>query len=112
MKRRTLTTAHKVAIFLAAQCRCHICGALINPQHELWEVEHVIPLAMGGKDDETNLRPAHKSCHAPKTVLDQSSIAKAKRLEARRLGIRKTPTMPGSRGTRWRKKLDGTVMPR
>ncbi len=67
MKRRSLSTAQRVAIFLAGRGVCHLCdGPIINKP---WDVEHVIPLAMGGADDESNMRPAHKACHAPKRRL-------------------------------------------
>lgn len=44
------------------QRRCHICGL-----PGATEADHVIPLAEGGADDETNLRPAHPWCHRKKS---------------------------------------------
>ena len=41
---------------------CHICGHI-----GATEVDHVVPLAEGGADDESNLRPAHAGCHRAKT---------------------------------------------
>lgn len=42
---------------------CHVCE-----QAGANEVDHVVPLAEGGADDETNLRPIHPTpCHADKT---------------------------------------------
>ena len=41
---------------------CHLCG---NPGAT--QVDHVIPLAEGGADDETNLAPIHEHCHREKT---------------------------------------------
>lgn len=41
---------------------CHICG---NPGGT--EVDHVVPLAEGGADEEENMRPVHTDCHAVKS---------------------------------------------
>jgi 5-methylcytosine-specific restriction protein A len=104
--RRPISTARKVAIFLAAKGICHLCGGYIRGK--LWEVEHVIPLAMGGADDETNMRPAHKACHAPKTAEDVGNIARAKRREAKHLGIKRSSRpIPGSKASGWRKPFNG-----
>jgi 5-methylcytosine-specific restriction endonuclease McrA len=56
--------------------------------NEKWDLEHVIPIAMGGDDDEENLRPAHKSCHKAKTKDDVKAVAKAKRRQAKHLGAK------------------------
>lgn len=103
--RRPLSTARKVAIFLEAGGICHLCGGRIAGK--LWEVEHVIPLAMGGADDEANMRPAHKICHGEKTVDDLGKIAKAKRLEARRVGIK--PKVRGFQ-SKWKRKVSGETV--
>jgi 5-methylcytosine-specific restriction protein A len=43
---------------------CHVCGLPLAD-----EVDHVIPLAEGGADDESNLRPIHSlPCHRDKTL--------------------------------------------
>lgn len=103
-KRGSLSTARKLAIFVAAKGICHLCGGYIHGKP--WEVEHVIPLAMGGADDETNMRPAHKACHAPKTAEDVADIARAKRREAKNIGIKKRSSFPKPPpGTRYDWKL-------
>lgn len=40
---------------------CHICG-----QPGADTKDHVIPLAAGGTNDPTNIRPAHRSCNSKK----------------------------------------------
>lgn len=41
---------------------CHICG-----RKGATEVDHVVPLAEGGPDDESNLAPFHEDCHRKRT---------------------------------------------
>ena len=107
-ERRSLSTARKVAIFVAAKGICHLCGGYIHGKP--WDVEHVIPLAMGGADDETNMRPAHKACHAPKTAEDVADIARAKRREAKHLGIKKRSAWHGGRHSKLKRKVSGEVV--
>lgn len=86
MKRRHLTTLQRAKLFLERGGICHICSNKIVVPNEAWQVEHVVPFAMGGKDDVTNMCPAHVDCHAIKTKDDVEAIAKAKRIEARHIG--------------------------
>lgn len=112
-RRRNWTALRRAALFMDHDGLCHICGSKIAIG-EAWDLEHVIPLAMGGADDETNARPAHVSCHKAKTATDKTQIAKANRVRAKHIGARadsRNP-IPGSKSSRWRKKLDGTVVPR
>lgn len=57
--------------------RCHVCdgpGAA--------EVDHVIPAAEGGTDNDTNLAAIHVSCHRSKTGRE-ASRARARRYDRR-----------------------------
>jgi 5-methylcytosine-specific restriction protein A len=103
--RRPLSTTKRVKLFEAAGGICHICGGKIYGKG--WDVEHVIPLALGGADDASNMRPAHKDCHGTKTKADNASWSKAKRMKARDIGIRPPSKwrkpMPGSKASGWKK---------
>ena len=91
MTRRPLTTKQRVELFKAHRGVCHLCNGVIHPG-KAWEVEHVIPLALGGDDLPRNMAPAHVECHAAKTAkTDAPAIAKAKRREAIAIGA-KAPT--------------------
>ncbi len=47
---------------------CHWCGRSRPPADQ---VDHVVPLAEGEADDESNLAPIHSaSCHAEKTAAE------------------------------------------
>lgn len=99
--RRTIPTRERVALFQAAGGICHICSGRIHVG-EAWEVEHVVPLAQGGEDGGDNLRPAHVKCHKAKSAKDATDTARAKRREAKHLGVRKRSSFKG-----WQK-FDGT----
>ena len=69
------------------------------------EVDHVIPLAMGGKDEDANLETLCSAHHLQKTKLDVKLIAKCKRLHLTHIGQKPPPTQKlKSRGfqKRWR----------
>lgn len=62
------------------------------------EIDHVIPLIIGGQHRETNLQLLCHECHAGKTKLDVKLKAKVARVRQRHLGIRKTRQKIQSRG--------------
>lgn len=76
------------------------------------EIDHVIPLILGGSHRETNLQLLCNECHAAKTKLDVKLKAKVARVRQRHLGIRKPSRFPGSRDSGWKKKIDGSVVRR
>lgn len=111
MTRSSLSTMRRLAVFEANDGRCHLCGGNIVAG-EKWEVEHVRPLSMGGEDGGDNLRPAHVACHAAKTADEAPIRAKAKRIKAKHLGIRKPSKFPASRDGKWKQKVGGGVVRR
>ncbi len=53
--------------------KCPWCG--LSFQHcDVLEVDHIIPRAIGGKDDYKNLQLLHRHCHDEKTALDLKEI--------------------------------------
>ena len=111
-KRRALSTRERVRLFHLHGGICHICETKIDGSREGWEIEHVISLAMGGEDKDGNMKPAHWKCHKKKTAeVDAPRLAQAKRREAKHIGA-KAPSkrpLPGSKASRWKKRMDGTV---
>lgn len=81
----------------ASQGKCAKCGQAF----EALEVDHIVPLALGGADAPENLEALCPGCHRAKTQRDVKQIAKAKRLRDKRLGI--------PRG-RWKRKVGGGVV--
>ncbi len=84
--RRRVPTRERVALIKQFGERCGACGASLSGK--LWHLDHIIPLAMGGDDGTGNYQPLCLPCHTAKTVKDVPAIAKAKRVEARNLGIK------------------------
>lgn len=110
--RRAISTRERVALFQRWGGECHICGGRIGVG-EAWDVEHVIPLAQGGEDGGDNLRPAHRKCHSSKTKADAANTARAKRREAAFLGAKQSKKpMPFGRSSKFKRKLDGRIVPR
>ena len=54
---------------------CNHCGITAE------QIDHVIPLALGGTDDYSNLQPLCKLCHKAKTAGDMSQFFKLKKSE-------------------------------
>jgi 5-methylcytosine-specific restriction endonuclease McrA len=105
MKRRSLTSLQRLKIFEAAHGVCYICLQKITGK---WDVEHIIPLALGGADEPTNMLPAHKTCHGEKSKVDAGNLAKANRRRAKHLGAKQSK-WPRSK---WKRKVSGETVPR
>lgn len=88
---------------------CGICGRTIEGEYE---IDHTIPLGLGGTDDDDNLQPVHLACHRAKTYGgrltrgDVREIAKAKRIARRNQGVRSSRSLTHRALVR---SVDGTV---
>src|SRR3954466_1680929 len=111
--RKPLTPAQRLRLFEAHRGLCALCGRKIATG-ERWRDEHMRALGLGGTNDMDNRAPVHIACAAVKDAQDIPAIAKAKRTKRAHLGIRepKGPPIPGSRRSRWKRKMDGTAVPR
>ena len=112
-RRRTEFPAKvKVAAFERAADHCEGCGARLLPGR--FHYDHTIPDALGGEPTLENCAVLCRSCHDPKTrERDVPQIAKAKRVQRKHVGAhRPKSTLPGSKSSRWKKRIDGTVVPR
>jgi 5-methylcytosine-specific restriction endonuclease McrA len=115
MTRRRIPTRERLDILNSYGRKCYLCGQAAQVG-DLWDIEHIIPLAMGGDEEpgSLNLAPAHRRCHRVKTSLDLMNIAKAKRREAAHIGA-KAPSrrpLPFGKNDKRKKKLSGEVVPR
>lgn len=51
--------------------KCTHCG-LYFKNEDVWEVDHIVPRSLDGKNDTSNLQLIHRHCHHQKTALDGS----------------------------------------
>ena len=98
VKRREFPRAVKVAVIKRATrdgvTYCEGCGALARR----WQIDHIRPDGLLGEPTLENAQLLGECCYVPKNADDTKTIAKAKRREAKHLGIfRKRPAIP-SRG--------------
>lgn len=112
--RRICFETHRQQDAMGIHMLCHICKQRISPGRDPWEADHIKRHAEGGEESAENLWPAHEVCHAAKSRKDASEVAKGKRVAAKHYGVQKRSARPiaGSRSTRWKKKINGEVVPR
>lgn len=78
-KRRKMTKARATKIFVARNGICFTCRQQIRAG-QAWFIEHPVPVAQGGSDDDADLWPAHTRCKAEKDATDAASKAKRDRI--------------------------------
>lgn len=104
----------KVAAFERAGGCCEECGVTIRPGNGP-EYDHIVPDAIGGGNAIGNCRVLCKGCHAVKTAkADIPTIAKVKRVRAKHINA-KPPSrrpLPGGKGGRLKRKINGEVVER
>lgn len=93
-KRRHISTTERLAILERENRICHLCGQPIKPT-DAWDVSHEVPLELGGADEGTNLKAAHRPCHRQHTAtIDAERISRAQRQEARHVGAKAPAKQP------------------
>ena len=110
-KRGSISGRRKLAIWEREHGKCMVCSVKLLPGKFIFE--HVRPLGLGGEDTDDNIRLTCKGCASEKTKTDMAAITKAKRQKAVHLGLKKSKSpLPAGRNSKWKKKLDGTVVRR
>jgi 5-methylcytosine-specific restriction enzyme A len=91
---------------------CQETGRKIQAGDE-WDCDHERALTNGGENRESNLRPVLREAHRKKTARDSAQKKKDTRVRKKQLGLHETRwPMQGGKKSKWKKKLDGTVVPR
>lgn len=103
-KRSEFTKATKTQAWDRCGGKCQKCIAplITGAIH----YDHVIPTSIKPDNSLANCQVLCANCHSGKTRLDRKIIAKAHRLEERRIGIDK-PKRPKSK---YKRKVDGSVV--
>lgn len=114
--RRDFSKAVKLAAWDRCGGRCEGCGVKLFPGR--FQYDHIVAFAIGGEPTLDNCQVlcsgGRATCHGLKTAeQDTPRAAKTKRQHAKNLGIRsRRSILDGSRASKWKKKLDGSVVRR
>jgi RNA-directed DNA polymerase len=73
-------STRKLNLLKRQKCRCAECG-LYFVEGDIMEVDHIIPLSLGGKDKYDNLQLLHGHCHDRKTARDGSCTKKPNQVD-------------------------------
>lgn len=111
MARKHFSMRERVRLFDLHGGRCHICEQKIKVG-EAYDLEHVVPWILTRDDSDDNVKPAHKSCHRAKTADDIAAIRKADRIRAKHINAMPKKAFPGGIGSKWKKRMNGEVVPR
>lgn len=99
----------RVRVFDRHGGRCHLSGSRIRAG-EAWDCDHIIALANGGEHRESNFAPALKAPHREKTKADVAEKSRVYRKRTKHLGIKKPSKFSCSRDSKFKKKIDGSVV--
>ena len=67
-KRKRIYKSVREQVYKKCHGHCAYCGCLLD--YKDMQVDHVIPLRVGGNDDISNMLPACRSCNHYKAALD------------------------------------------
>jgi len=107
--RREFSKQVKRDAFLRADGQCEGCGAKLT--FGKYHYDHIIPDGLGGEPTLENCGVLCTPCHKVKTTTkDVPAIAKTKRIQDRQKGIKNPSKFACSRDSKWKKRIDGTVV--
>lgn len=104
-KRTPLNQRQKEVLWERQNGLCAVCRTPLAPGR--FEDDHTLALIDGGTNELANRRLVHAPCHREKSIREHKANSKVKRLKYGR--TRKGPPMPGSRNSKFKKHMDGSV---
>ena len=101
----------RVRVFGRTNGRCHKCTRKI-PTGDKWTLEHVKALVNGGENRESNLDVTCDWCLPEKNAADVAEKARTYRKRAKHIGVstKRKQLIPGSKGTRFKQKVNRTTV--
>ncbi len=113
MSRDEFSRKTKFDAFLRADGKCEGEGCGLPFRGKRPEYDHILPAAFGGEATLANCMVLCRSCHVAKTTKrDMPAIAKSNRIRKREAGLKKRSTFAASRDSKWKKRIDGSVVRR
>lgn len=110
--RKPLTNRQRLEMFLRHKGVCCLCGTKIDAVRDMWD-EHINPLWLNGDNSAENRAPAHMRCAKEKTAKESGERAKIRRVAEAHYGAKRSKTpMPCGRRSKWKRKFDGSIVPR
>lgn len=106
------TRKQRAEIALRANGCCEVCGVRLKVGEG--EADHILPVELGGESVIENGRWVCAPCHKGKTADDVRRIRKADRQRDKHTGAfpKSRRQLPGSKSSKWKRKLNGTIVPR
>jgi 5-methylcytosine-specific restriction protein A len=103
----------RLRVLLRYRCVCAGCGIKLG-NGVTWDCDHIKALVNDGEHRESNLQPlCKKICHKKKTGDDVAEKAAVYAARIRHYGIKRPKRpMAGSRASKFKRKMDGTVVER
>lgn len=109
--RREFSKQVKRDAFLRANGKCEVPWCCARLTVGKFHYDHVIPDALGGDPTLENCAVICVPCHKGKTgKMDMRAIAKTKRIQDKHRSIKKPSKFACSRNSKWKKRIDGTVV--
>lgn len=109
--RKQLTPKQRLRLFIERDGICWRCKTLIDGVHEKWIDEHVDPLWLNGLNCWSNRDITHERCAREKTAEEATVRSKVRSVAEFHYGAKQSiRPMPCGRRSRWKRKMDGTVV--
>lgn len=111
--RQRLSDQQRAKLFLDRGGKCHACGRKLRSGDD-WIAEHVTALQVGGGNEWANLAVTCAWCLPKKNATDAAKAAKGRAVAVASIiptsqRQKKGRPIDGSKRSRWKKKMDGTV---